>query len=119
MDISSIIASILHDVVEDTEITLEEIKKIFVFIRYIPNLSAIGANKSRVSKAFSTRFSSLFLYCKVRILCEDTEITLEEIKKIFGSDVAMLVDGVTKLKGLNFVNKEEKSSNIFNIFIVL
>lgn len=39
---------------------------------------------------------------------EDTEITLEEIKKIFGSDVAMLVDGVTKLKGLNFVNKEEK-----------
>lgn len=39
---------------------------------------------------------------------EDTEITLEEIKKLFCSDVAMLVDGVTKLKGLNFVTKEEQ-----------
>lgn len=39
---------------------------------------------------------------------EDTEITLEEIRKLFGDDVSMLVDGVTKLKGLNFATKEEQ-----------
>ena len=29
---------------------------------------------------------------------EDTECTLEQLQKQFGTDVAMLVDGVTKLK---------------------
>lgn len=28
---------------------------------------------------------------------EDTDVTLDEVKKRFGQDVAMLVDGVTKL----------------------
>lgn len=39
---------------------------------------------------------------------EDTDITLSEIESIFGSSVAKLVDGVSKLKGLNFSSKSEK-----------
>lgn len=39
---------------------------------------------------------------------EDTDITLGEIESMFGSGVAILVDGVSKLKGLNFFNKSEK-----------
>ena len=39
---------------------------------------------------------------------EDTNITLKEIESIFGSNVARLVDGVSKLKGLNFSSKSEK-----------
>lgn len=39
---------------------------------------------------------------------EDTDITLGEIESMFGSGVARLVDGVSKLKGLNFFNKSEK-----------
>jgi len=39
---------------------------------------------------------------------EDTDITLGEIESIFGSGVARLVDGVSKLKGLNFSSKSEK-----------
>ncbi len=32
---------------------------------------------------------------------------LEEIKKLFGADVAMLVDGLTKIKEINIIDKEE------------
>lgn len=39
---------------------------------------------------------------------EDTEITLEEIQKQFGSEVAMLVDGVTKISRIEYKSKEEQ-----------
>ena len=39
---------------------------------------------------------------------EDVEgCTLDEIKRLFGDEVALLVDGVTKLSQLNFANREE------------
>lgn len=39
---------------------------------------------------------------------EDTEITLEDIQKKFGSEVAMLVDGVTKISRIEYKSKEEQ-----------
>ena len=36
---------------------------------------------------------------------EDTPVTLDEVKKRFGQDVAMLVDGVTKLNQVPIFNK--------------
>lgn len=41
---------------------------------------------------------------------EDTHTTLEEVKKRFGQDVAMLVDGVTKLNQVPMFNKEEQQA---------
>lgn len=41
---------------------------------------------------------------------EDTAITLEEIRKEFGEEVANLVDGVTKLSRLDFTSKEEQQA---------
>ncbi len=42
---------------------------------------------------------------------EDVEsVTLEDIEENFGSEVAMLVDGVTKLGRLNFQNREEQQA---------
>ena len=38
---------------------------------------------------------------------EDTNTTYEEIKEIFGEEVAILVDGVTKISKLNFSTKQE------------
>lgn len=38
---------------------------------------------------------------------EDTNHTLDEIKNIFGDTVAVLVDGVTKMKGSNFTSKKQ------------
>ena len=41
---------------------------------------------------------------------EDTPTTLEEVRKKFGADVAMLVDGVTKLNQVPMFNKEEQQA---------
>ena len=41
---------------------------------------------------------------------EDTHVTLDEVKKRFGQDVAMLVDGVTKLNKIPKFNREEQQA---------
>ncbi len=41
---------------------------------------------------------------------EDTHYTLEEIKAMFGAEVALLVDGVTKIGRLNFSTKEQQQA---------
>ena len=41
---------------------------------------------------------------------EDTDCTLEVLQKKFGSDVAMLVNGVTKLKKVETFTKDEQKS---------
>ncbi len=41
---------------------------------------------------------------------EDTNTTLEEIRQLFGADVALLVDGVTKIGRLNFSSKEQQQA---------
>ena len=41
---------------------------------------------------------------------EDTDITVEEISQQFGKEVALLVDGVTKIGRLNFSTKEQQQA---------
>ena len=44
-------------------------------------------------------------------LIEDTEITYKDLKKEFGSTVADIVDGVTKLDKINYNSKEEAKAD--------
>ena len=41
---------------------------------------------------------------------EDTDATIEDIKRDFGGEVALLVDGVTKIGRLNFSTKEQQQA---------
>ena len=41
---------------------------------------------------------------------EDTDVTLETIEKEFGAEVALLVDGVTKLSRMEFTSREEQQA---------
>lgn len=49
---------------------------------------------------------------------EDTEATKEEIEKVFGVDIANLVDGVTKLSQIKFHSSEEKQAENFRKMLV-
>ena len=51
---------------------------------------------------------------------EDTAVTLEEIKSKFGPDVALLVDGVTKLTKMTFSSLEEqKAENLRKMLLAM
>lgn len=44
---------------------------------------------------------------------EDTEVTLEELEANFGTEVRLLVEGVTKLSNFNFSSKTERQAENF------
>jgi guanosine-3',5'-bis(diphosphate) 3'-pyrophosphohydrolase len=51
---------------------------------------------------------------------EDTPITLEEIEKHFGPEIALVVDGVTKLNKIDFRSKEEQQvENLRKMFLAM
>src|SRR5437667_742694 len=41
---------------------------------------------------------------------EDTSVTIEEIEKLFGEQVAHIVEGVTKIEKINLANREERQA---------
>ena len=49
---------------------------------------------------------------------EDTQVTLDDIKKEFGAEVALLVDGVTKIGKLSFVSKEEQQAETIRKMLI-
>jgi GTP pyrophosphokinase len=49
---------------------------------------------------------------------EDTTVTPEEIKSLFGDEVAMLVDGMTKLSRMELQSREQREAENFRKMIV-
>lgn len=51
---------------------------------------------------------------------EDTLATLDEIEKLFGSDIAFLVDSTTKISRLNYVSRlNNRAENIRKLFLAM
>lgn len=51
---------------------------------------------------------------------EDTLVTLQQVEKEFGAEVALLVDGVTKLSRLEYKSKEERQAeNLRKMFLAM
>jgi len=46
-------------------------------------------------------------------VAEDTEVSIEEVEKEFGSNVALLVDGVTKISEIKLMEFEERQAENF------
>jgi guanosine-3',5'-bis(diphosphate) 3'-pyrophosphohydrolase len=49
---------------------------------------------------------------------EDTPATLDEVKQLFGDEIAFLVDGATKLGRINFTSKEDQQAESFRKLLV-
>lgn len=51
---------------------------------------------------------------------EDTDMTLDEIKKSFGADIALLIDGLTKISQIPFSSREElQAENIRKMLMAM
>jgi GTP diphosphokinase / guanosine-3',5'-bis(diphosphate) 3'-diphosphatase len=49
---------------------------------------------------------------------EDTSATLDEVREGFGEEIALLVDGVTKLTGMNFESRDERQAENYRKMMV-
>jgi guanosine-3',5'-bis(diphosphate) 3'-pyrophosphohydrolase len=49
---------------------------------------------------------------------EDTSASLEEVRELFGEEVAALVDGVTKLTGITFTSRDEAQAENYRKMMV-
>ncbi len=49
---------------------------------------------------------------------EDTDVTLEDLRKEFGSEIALLVDGVTKIGKLSFNSKEQQQAETLRKMLI-
>ncbi|HVW48262.1 MAG TPA: bifunctional (p)ppGpp synthetase/guanosine-3',5'-bis(diphosphate) 3'-pyrophosphohydrolase [Solirubrobacterales bacterium] len=49
---------------------------------------------------------------------EDTSATLDEVREEFGEEIAQLVDGVTKLTGMNFESRDERQAENYRKMMV-
>jgi guanosine-3',5'-bis(diphosphate) 3'-pyrophosphohydrolase len=51
-------------------------------------------------------------------VAEDTQATLDDIRREFGSEITGLVDGVTKLGKINFISREDRQAENFRKMVV-
>ncbi len=49
---------------------------------------------------------------------EDTLTTMEQVERLFGPEIAALVDGVTKISQINFTTREEKQAENFRKMVL-
>ncbi len=54
----------------------------------------------------------------VHDVVEDTDYTMEDVKQRFGLDVALMVDGVTKISSIRMVNKDARKAETYRKLVL-
>lgn len=101
---------------EDTDVAL--IEKAFYFAEYhhrgqkrnsgepyFIHPIAVAMNLAKMNSDDETICAGL-----MHDVLEDTDVTEDEMREEFGSEITFLVNGVTKLKNLNYKSREEKQA---------
>ena len=71
-------------------------------------LRSLGGNSAMIAAGF------------LHDVVEDTDVTIEEIENLFGKEVRLLVEGVTKLSKFNFESKtEQQAENFRRMFLAM
>ena len=100
---------------------IELIRKAFSFVRLHHEGQTRSSGEPYVTHVAEVAFLTTKLQLDVPSIVtallhdtvEDTGVTLEELEKEFGKDVAELVDGVTKLSLINFSSRAEEQAENF------
>ena len=80
---------------------------------YITHPVAVALNLAKMNLDHETLMAAL-----LHDVIEDTETTKDELAELFGSTVAELVEGVSKLDKLKFDNKEEMQAENFRKMVL-
>src|SRR2546422_10154531 len=68
----------------------------------------------------STLFPYTTLFRSLHDVAEDTGVTLNEVQAGFGTEIASLVDGVTKLGKIEWMSREERQAeNLRKMFLAM
>ncbi len=102
----------------ERQISLERVKKAYEIAEIAHAKQLRESGDPYVSHPIAVAFILVELGMDTDSICagllhdvvEDTEITLDEISRTFGSEVAALVDGVTKLGKIPLTTKEEQQA---------
>ena len=123
--IEKIIQKILTD---DKQYDLSKIISAYEFAAKAHDGQMRSSGKPYITHPLAVAYTLLELGMDTDTICaallhdvvEDTDATLDDLKKRFGQDVALLVDGVTKLSKIPTSTKEEQQAeNIRKILLAM
>ena len=123
--IENIIQKILTD---DKQYDLSKIISAYEFAAKAHDGQMRSSGKPYITHPLAVAYTLLELGMDTDTICaallhdvvEDTDATLDDLKKRFGQDVALLVDGVTKLSKIPTSTKEEQQAeNIRKILLAM
>lgn len=96
---------------------IEKIKQAYEYANQLHKGQFRQSGEPYISHPLNVAYILAELHADIDTICagllhdtlEDTATTYEEIKEIFGEEVAILVEGVTKISKMNFSTKQEAS----------
>ncbi|CDE74006.1 relA/SpoT family protein [Clostridium sp. CAG:451] len=111
------IDDLLNVVKEYNNEEVDYVKKTYDFASYLHDGQIRQSGEPYITHPLNVAYILAEMHADRDTLCagllhdtlEDTNVTKEEIERLFNQDVAKLVDGVTKISKLNFSTKQDQN----------